>query len=257
MGNASNQTDVFHTQWRKLYRGARLIRQSISRRFNTPVAEVEYDRQTVRIMRRVLNKDTNAIDIGAAWGELLTPIVKYAPLGHHRAVEPQPQFAVSLRKTFPNVEVHEVALSDHNGEAEFFVVPDSPGYSGLLRSARSLDMETFTVQIRKLDDLIALDDPVGFIKIDVEGAELNVLRGGRACLRRHHPVIVFEYSGEVPEFGVRTWDVYDFLTELGYGIFTLEQWLRPGAAPLDRSEFPPRRRDAGWHWMYIAESRSC
>lgn len=250
--DALNRSEVLHTQWRKVYRTGRRVRRSVSRRFGPKDAGVEYDRQTVQIMRRVLVKDSNAIDIGAAWGEMLRPMVKYASFGHHRAFEPLPQFAGKLREDFPNVEVHEVALGDHDGDAEFFFAVDAPGYSGLRHPAHPSETEIFTVQVRKLDNLIDLNEPIALMKIDVEGSELNVLRGGRECLVRHRPVVVFEYWNEIPEFGIRTWDIYDFLTRLGYGVSTLDQWLRSSDAPLDRSEFPVRRQDTGWHGMYVA-----
>ena len=64
--------------------------------------------------------------------------------------------------------------------------------------------------------------------------------------------IVFEYSGlMIPEYAVPNEDFYDYLSQLGFAISTLEQWLC-AKAPLKRSEFPPRREDQGWHWMYVA-----
>jgi hypothetical protein len=67
---------------------------------------------------------------------------------------------------------------------------------------------------------------------------------------------VFEYSGEaVPEYGVRNTEFYDYLSEIGLQISTLDRWLR-GGPPLERSAFPERRaRDGEWDWMYVAYDR--
>jgi FkbM family methyltransferase len=207
-------------------------------------------------MRRVLTRESNGIDVGAAWGEMLRPMVKLARSGHHRAIEPLSQFAARLREEFPSVEVHELALSDHNGEAEFCFVVDAPAYSGFNRRQYPTDdvrVETLKVKVLRLDDLIDPNEPIAFIKIDVEGAELDVLRGARECLLRDRPVVVFEYSGEaVPEYGVRNTEFYDYLSEIGLQISTLDRWLR-GAPPLERSAFPERRaQDGEWDWMYVA-----
>jgi len=233
------------------------LRRSVKQRLGPNEPGSEYDAQTIEVMRRVLTKASNGIDIGAAWGEILRPMVKLAPLGHHRAFEPLPHFAARLREEFPQVELHQVALSDHRGEAEFCFAVDAPAFSGLHRRQYPSDevrVETLSVQVQRLDDLIDPDERIDFIKIDVEGAEFEVLRGARECLVRNRPVVVFEYSGEeIPEYGVENGAFYDYLNDLGMGISTLDRWLR-GEPPLERSEFPQRRTDdkAMWHWMYVA-----
>jgi FkbM family methyltransferase len=253
----SGLPEVLHKEWRRVYRGGMRARRSMMRRFGPSAPGSEYDRQTVEVMRRVLTEHSNGIDVGAAWGEILRPMVKLARLGHHRAIEPLPQFASRLREEFPKVEVHELALSDHNGQVEFCFAVDAPAFSGLHRQKYPTDdvgVETFTVEVRRLDDLIDLDESIAFIKIDVEGAEFEVLRGARECLTRHRPVVAFEYSGEAnPEYGIRNGDFHDYLSELGMGISTLDRWLR-GDPPLERPEFPKRRTDNEemWHWMYVA-----
>jgi FkbM family methyltransferase len=255
--SGSVQTDAFHRQWRRVYRGAMRLSRSVKQRLAPKEPGSEYDTQTIEVMRRVLTKKSNGIDIGAAWGEILRPMVKLAPLGHHRAFEPLPHFAERLREEFPQVELHQVALSDHEGEAEFFFAVDAPGFSGLHRRPYPSDdvqVETLSVQVQRLDDLIDIHEPIDFLKIDVEGAEFDVLRGAQECLVRHRPVVVFEYSGEsIPEYGVENGAFYDYLNELGMGISTMDRWLR-GEPPLERSEFPKRRADDEemWHWMYVA-----
>ena len=252
--DSSRVADTLHRQWSASTGRACVPAAQVTRRFGPSPPGSEYDSQTVDVMLRVLSEESNGIDIGAAWGEILRPMVKLAGSGHHRAIEPLPQFADRLREEFPNVDVHQVAVGDHNGEVDFHHAVDTPAFSGIHRRQYPHDdghVETFTVEVRRLDDLIDLDEPIAFIKIDVEGAEFAVLRGARECLTQHRPVVVFEYSGEETP-GVRNRDFYDYLNGLGMAISTLERWLQ-GVAPLGQSEFPHRRTNGdGWDWMYVA-----
>jgi FkbM family methyltransferase len=56
-------------------------------------------------------------------------MVALAPEGHLFAFEPIPDLANSLRRCFPQVHVHDCALSDHTGEATFQHVKNDPAYS--------------------------------------------------------------------------------------------------------------------------------
>jgi hypothetical protein len=66
-------------------------------------------------------------------------------------------------------------------------------------------------------DELCFNDPVALIKIDIEGMELDALRGAGKLLRRCHPVIYFEQSSTT-----RLADTYDYLADIGYRMFWLE-----------------------------------
>src|SRR4249920_3812196 len=78
-----------------------------------------YDRQTVDVMRRVMRHDSSGVDMGAHRGDILQHMVAIAPAGAHHAFEALPHLAAGLRERFPGVRVHQVAVSDSHGEAEF------------------------------------------------------------------------------------------------------------------------------------------
>jgi FkbM family methyltransferase len=220
---------------RRLYQQARSIGRPRARQ------SLRYDRDTARIMARVLQPDSCCVDVGAHRGSLLADMVARAPQGLHLACEPLPHLAARLRRRFPGVEIHQVAVSDVNGEATFCHVVDDPGLSGMRRLPKvkaGARVETITVPTRRLDDLVPADRAVRFVKIDVEGAQLQVFRGAEATLRRCRPIIVFEHGYLAQEaYGASTNVVWDELVErLGLRISRLADWLS-GAAPLTRQAF--------------------
>src|SRR5262245_20104910 len=114
---------------------------------------LRYDRDTERIMARVLRTDSCCADVGAHRGSLLEVMLQLAPRGRHFAFEPVPQLAAKLRRCFPRAEVHEVALSDVTGQDTFYHVVDDPGRSGLRRLpnvAADATVREITVPTRRL-----------------------------------------------------------------------------------------------------------
>jgi FkbM family methyltransferase len=154
-----------------------------------------YDRMTVQIAQRALSTGGNSVDAGAHHGGILKHLVRLSPNGSHWAFEPIPHLAAQLQKKFPSVHVEQMALSDHSGRTDFHFIPAASAYSSLLTRPdieAGKSVQRLSVDVRRLDDVIPDGVPVAFIKIDVEGAEADVLRGGSETLRRHRPVIVFE-----------------------------------------------------------------
>jgi len=75
----------------------------------------------------------------------------------------------------------------------------------------------------RIDSVVPLDDPVTLIKVDVQGADLRVLKGCEKILTRWHPAILFEYEGVSASLhGASLEDYYAFLTPFGYSFQTLE-----------------------------------
>ena len=147
-----------------------------------------YDWQTIAIMRRVLRSDANALDVGAFEGGMLKHMTRLAPRGRHMAFEPQPDRYERLRAEFPMVDVRPYAIGDEKGTVTFHCMDAHPALSGLSRRERDLSGERpleIRVPMETLDGTVPPDLPVHFVKIDVEGAELGVFRGGIDVLRRN------------------------------------------------------------------------
>jgi FkbM family methyltransferase len=200
-----------------------------------------YDQQTVEVMKRTLRGDSGCVDIGAHKGKLLQHMVALAPDGIHHAFEALPHLANRLKEQFPGVHVHQLAVSDRSGHAEFQYVENAPAYSGLRRRIYDRPdplITTIQVETQTLDEVIPPGEAVALVKLDIEGGEYHALRGAMNTIQRWRPVIVFEAgSKSTGQYGVTPDEVYSLMTEtFGYELSTMSRWLG-GAPAYRRGEF--------------------
>jgi FkbM family methyltransferase len=202
-----------------------------------------------------LAEDANVVDVGAHEGAFIAEVLAIAPRGHHIAYEPLPEPAQSLTRRFPSLDVRKSALSDSEGTSSFVWVVDAPAMSGFRR--RTYPGHPRTQEIEVNSTTLDLDLPDGYVpalvKIDVEGAELQVLRGARETLRRHRPTIAFEHGiGGADHYGTRPADVFSLLVDdLGYRIYDID-----GVGPytLDAFESMFHRPDL-WNFVAVSSGR--
>ncbi len=166
----------------------------------------------------VLAAEDNCIDIGAHRGSVLEQIVRLAPRGSHIAYEPLPHLHADLVKQFPQVEVRNAALSDHAGESTFAHVRAAEGWSGLrfrpLPGNAEGDVQEIRVRLEVLDEVLPTEYVPKLIKIDVEGAEQQVIEGALQTLTRHKPIVVFEHGlGSANAYGTEPDDVHRLLCD--------------------------------------------
>jgi FkbM family methyltransferase len=195
------------------------------------------EREIDRLFDVVVRKDTNCIDVGAHIGSTLSAIVRRSPRGKHLAFEPVPRKAAWLRRKFPEVEVRAVALADRTGTVSFEEDHSRSGFSSIAPEGGACGGE-LTVACDRLDNVVDPARRVGFLKIDVEGAELLVLRGATELLHRDRPAILFESGpGGAEKFGLSREQLFNFLTvEMGYSIYLIRDYVR-GAGPIDLRTF--------------------
>lgn len=207
---------------------------------------IRYDKETLAVMERVLGKNSNCVDVGCNSGSILKEMLRLAPDGVHYAFEPLHSFYQQLvnsypSSTYPNVHMYDIALSDVAGQSSFQYVVTNPAYSGFRRRSYEQDkvhIEQIEVKTDLLDNIIAPELSIHFIKIDVEGAELQVLKGARGTIRKNKPVIVFEHGlGASEYYNTGPEDVYDLLVEdCGLNVSLLKAWLR-NERSLTKEEF--------------------
>jgi FkbM family methyltransferase len=214
----------------------------------------KYDFQARQVLRRCLGPDSNCIDVGAHAGHILREMLAAAPRGRHIAIEPVPRFhALLARKYGGRVTLVDCALSDREGEVEFVWFPERPALSGFRERRMTADYrpERFRVRTRRLDDLVPAGQRIDLLKIDVEGAELQVLQGATETLRSSRPIVLFETGpGGADEYGTRPEEVFDLLTGAGLVVSVMEYWLAR-KPPLSREEFVGRFLK-GYDFFFIA-----
>jgi FkbM family methyltransferase len=156
----------------------------------------QFGEPELRILGDLVAPGCRALDIGANRGYYSYALSKIA--GQVEAFEPHPDLARFLRRKLGRrVHIHEVALSNHSGSAMLRIPQVDAGvdvhYNSSIRNVYAFDKYIETpVKVMTLDEF-AYDD-VGFIKIDVEGADMDVIEGGRLTIARNRPNMVVEIT---------------------------------------------------------------
>lgn len=190
-----------------------------------------YNEQTEIIINRVLTENSNTVDVGSYRGDMAAMMLKRAPYGKHWAVEPIPTLAEKLRKRFANnknVIVVEAAFADKMGETEFNHVESNEPYSGIKKRKYLHKNETIKkikVKLQTLDNTVG-NKKIDLIKIDVEGAELLVLKGAVKTLAKSKPYVIFEHGKGASEYyQAKPEDVFRFFENAGLKINTMKRWI--------------------------------
>ena len=184
---------------------------------------------------RVLRPGMTFVDIGANEG-LYTLFVasRVGPSGRVVAVEPSSRERNLLEANLARNRLHDVtvvphALADAAGSAELKIASGEHGGHNTLgqfiyESDALAARENVTVET--LDGLVTRLglDRADVIKIDVEGAELKLLQGGRGLLSQRHPVLLIEANEQaLRQQGASTAAVVDLLRALDYQIHVFNE----------------------------------
>lgn len=137
---------------------------------------------------------------------------------------------------FGQIYVLNAAAGDRVGLVSFPKAGLTPGKKGFDKPPCDGDTMVNTVT---LDSLFAAGPTPDVMKIDVEGAEMQVLAGARQILADHHPTLFLElHCRHLPLFDASLEGIHDILSEADYGMRCIQH--RNGEAPLG----PPLDRDA-------------
>jgi FkbM family methyltransferase len=154
-----------------------------------PVYHMGYEPETGALLKLLLNRSSCFFDIGSNWGYFSIFAAACGFKGEIRAFELQPGVYADLRQVVSEVGLDAAVLCENIG------LSDQRGRSGVhipdgLHSGIGQMSEGDEVEVLTLDDYLASKPDL--LKIDVEGAEAQVLRGGNEVLRQCRPWVVFE-----------------------------------------------------------------
>lgn len=190
--------------------------------------------------RRFLTAQSCVWDIGGHAGRHARVFIEDIGCRQVQIFEPLPDQRAQLEQRFgarPGVSIFPCALSDAPGQADFVVNRAAPEESGLrerlYNDPAGKQLETIPVPVATLDALQPeLGDRVDYIKIDAEGAEIDILRGGADVLTRLKPIVSVEYGlSSYTAYGHHRMSLFETASDLDYRIcdlfgnpFDQEQW---------------------------------
>jgi FkbM family methyltransferase len=160
------------------------------------------------------------VDLGAHIGKYTLHFAKLFKSLKVIAVEPDPTNFITLRKAvkannLENVTIENCACADIDGKTQLYISFKSDVHSLIKRPET---VATVTVKCKSLDNLVSEQKlkSVDIIKIDVEGAEYKVLKGGINTITKYKPVIFVEIWTNNYK------SIAEFLRKLKYDITLIE-----------------------------------
>jgi len=177
----------------------------------------------INVLQYLARKDRIGLDIGVHLGFYSRHMARFCAgvIGF----EPNPMSAALVRACLPrDVRIENVALSDRAGKALLRIPSsgrDGAEALGTLEQANLLGgaaCDEIEVTVARLDDFDL--PPVGIIKIDVEGHEEAVLRGGHQLLHRDRPACMIEIEERHNPGAISR--ILEYFRKLGYGAFYLD-----------------------------------
>ncbi len=188
------------------------------------------DRNLVAAARKLAQPGTFVVDVGANIGFFSVTMARRTDV-RLLAFEPDPQNYLGLDKVISEnglgsrIHSYMLALSDRSGAGLLYLSDLAPTDHKLIKSRSSKTVEISMVQ---LDEFFAQHSdhaktPISLIKIDVQGAELLVLRGmQRTLVSNNYPPMLVEYSpNDLALAGTTPKEFFSTFEILGYRPHTL------------------------------------
>lgn len=165
------------------------------------------------------------VDVGANIGYFsVFAALAVGPDGKVHAVEPEPANLALLQKNLElnglsNVEVHAVAASDRSGQATLYRDGFNSGGHSLLQKPQV--QNTTSVSVTTLDALLDTKGSPRLIKIDVQGSEVDVLKGMSELLRRDgsKPGLIVEFAPTALAKRNQLAELFELLAVADYQIY--------------------------------------
>ncbi len=189
------------------------------------IYKTRLEARNIAIARRFVRAGDLVVDVGANIGVLTDLFARWVgPSGRVIAIEPEPINIAALQRRMKRsdlakiVQIVPAAASDCNGRALLRITPHHAGDHHLVAADNSAG-DTIEVDRITLDSLLNAHNKrcPSLLKIDVQGAELPVLRGAQETLSRCRPALLIEVDrNALIRAGSNEQEIARFLDALGY-----------------------------------------
>lgn len=148
--------------------------------------------------RKFVKPGTCVLDVGAALGAWTIPLMWMVEDGLVISVEPNPEAFECLKRNVARrtgkTELHNCAVGTGDKTQMFVINLDNMFTSALEENPvhEGSTRKRIRVEVKSLDSLDNGELPISFIKIDVEGSEIDVIESGLNLIRKHRPVMWVE-----------------------------------------------------------------
>lgn len=182
-----------------------------------------------RVLRSVLHIGDTFLDVGAhiGWYSLNARQI-VGPAGKVIAFEPNPSCASELNQniilnSWKSIKIEKIAISDKNKKSDFWIGDDMAG-SLIKTSAQELTrycVNKISVHIKTLDSYYKEHriEKIRLIKIDVEGAEEQVIKGSMKILKKFHPCLILEIYSNTLRVRRTRLKMIRSLMKIGYRLY--------------------------------------
>lgn len=198
--------------------------------YNLDTALGIYEMPVQETLSQYLKPGDIFYDIGANVGFFTIVAAKLVgSSGKVYAFEPEAENVATLRHNaqinrFTHVSAIAKAVSRTTGQAEFLLANYCGGHTLATVGSRADARDVISIDVVSIDDAIGQNeiDPPTFVKIDVEGAEIDVLYGMTQTIKEYQPIILYEVDDRNKENLLsKQEEIAAFLRERGYAIENL------------------------------------
>jgi FkbM family methyltransferase len=225
----SETFQIFEPVWTQVEPGMKMQLDPYDQVSHTILKTGGWEPESLQAVANHLSPNGTFIDVGAHIGYYsLKAAGMVGRNGHVLAIEPNPQTLPKLRGNIEasdarTVSVWPVACAESESTLQLYAAPRSnTGESSLSKENASQEgsgVTAYSVRARPLDAIVkeAKLERVDMIKIDVEGAEYEVLKGAGQTLTEYRPVLIIELEpSQLKSLGTSVEQIKEFLAAHGY-----------------------------------------
>ncbi len=205
-----------------------LLRKRLERSINN------IDENEIKLVKDFIKPGTDSIDIGVYRGVYSYEMSKYSKMVH--SFEPNPvifsDIQMNLKKIIKNIALYNFALSNQNKVFDLKIPIRNPNFNkenyeeyyemgrATIHENNKIDnFEIFKINSKKIDEF-DFKNEISFIKIDVEGHELEVIEGGKKTIAKNKPKLLVEIEEKHSKKKVS--ESLAYINSLGYKSFYFE-----------------------------------